>query len=268
VFALRFQKLADLERPRAQEIILAELPREIAASRLALDKAFKINELVRAVHLESYEWYGFTLGTRSRPELVADVGLPGNLDNVEDYAGISPELIAAFQESLPQDAVINGWIHSHGSLDFRGFSATDEANQLTVLDYVTARLRLPVAKREVLIKDLVLLTEGQYTDADLELGTVCLITDEPVSRARIMETVLGGFCYSIVVGDEGWHRQEILYKTRSVLSGQVTVTRKTAEIAIVDEVKRLHSAEIEALREEVREKIKPVAYKLPKLESV
>jgi hypothetical protein len=244
------------------------MPQVIAAARYALDKAFKINELVLAVHRQSYEWYGFTLGPRSRPELVADVGLPGNLDNIEDYTSISPELIAAFQESLPEDLVINGWIHSHGSMEFRGFSAMDEANQMTVLDYVTARLRFPVAKREVLIKDLALLTEGRYSEQDLERGAVCLITDAPVSQARIMETVYGGFCYSIVVGDGGWHRQEILCKTRGVLSGQIALTKKTAELEIVDESRRLQAPEMEALREEVRDKIKPVAYKLPKLESV
>lgn len=265
---MRFKKLADLQRSQPREITLAELPQEIAALRYCLDKAFKINELVQIVHHQSYEWYGFTVGRRSQPELVVDVGLPGNLDNVQDYTSISPELIAAFQESLPGELVINGWIHSHGSMNFKGFSAIDEANQVTVLDYVTARLRLPVAKREVLIKDLALFTEGHYAERDLEQGTVCLITDAPVSKARIMETIYGGFCYSIVVGDDGWHRQEILYKTRSVLSGQTAVTRKTAEIRVVETDKVLGHEEIETLREEVREKIKPIAYTLPKLESV
>lgn len=265
---MRFKKLADLERPRPREIILREMPQEIPAVRYALDKAFKINELVLALHHQSYEWYGFTLGPRSRPELVADVGLPGNLDNVQDYTSISPELIAAFQESLPKALVINGWIHSHGSMDFRGFSALDEANQMTVLDYVTARLRFPVAKREVLIKDLALFTEGQYSERDLERGAVCLITDAPVNQARILETVYGGFCYSIVVGDGGWHRQKILCITRSILSGQTAVTGKTAEIDIIEEDRTLQAAELEALREEVRDKIKPIAYKLAKLESV
>ncbi|MBM4273858.1 MAG: hypothetical protein FJ134_05275 [Deltaproteobacteria bacterium] len=265
---MRFKKLADLKRAQPREVILAELPREIAAIRYCLDKAFKINELVRDVHHQSFEWYGFTLGSRNRPELVADVGLPGNLDNVRDYANISPELIAAYQESLPEEVVINGWIHSHGDLEFKGFSTIDEANQMTVLDYVTARLRLPVAKREVLIKDLALLTEGRYAQSDLEQGTVCLITDAPVSRARIMETVYGGFCFSIVVGDDGWRRQEILYKTRSVLSGQTTVSRRTAEIEVIDTGKTLTAEEIEVLRDEVRQKIKPITYTLPKLESV
>ncbi|NIR12799.1 MAG: hypothetical protein GWN86_02125, partial [Desulfobacterales bacterium] len=53
---------------------------------------------------------------------------------------------------------------------------------------------------------------------ELEQGSVSLITDAVVSEAILMETIYGGFSYSIVIGDEGWHEQEIHYKERGVIS--------------------------------------------------
>ena len=256
---MRFQRLSELKPPRAHERILATLPEEIRMAEVALAKAFRLNELVRAIHKGSYEWYGFTLGSREEPELVADIGLPRNDRNVTDYTSVGPERIAEYQESLPRDRVITGWIHSHGILDFKGFSGTDEENHATVLDYVTALLRKPVAKREVVIKDLVMLSKGDYGETDLERGSVSLITDVPVGEARILETVYGGFCYGIVIGDRGWHRQEIHYKWRGILSGQTTASRKEARVAFVATGRLLTQVDIDALAEEVREKIKPEA---------
>jgi hypothetical protein len=256
---VRFQRLSELKPPRPHERILATLPEEIRMAEYAMAKAFQLNELVRAIHKGSYEWYGYTLGSREEPELVADIGLPRNDRNVTDYTSVGPEGIAEYQESLPRGRVITGWIHSHGILDFKGFSGTDEENHATVLDYVTALLRKPVAKREVVIKDLVMLAKDDYGETDLERGSVSLITDVPVGEARILETVYGGFCYGIVIGDGGWHRQEIRYKWRGILSGQTTASRKDAGMALVATGRLLTQADIDSLAEEVREKIKPEA---------
>jgi hypothetical protein len=256
---MRFKDLSGLARPRESETALAALPEEIAMAKVAMRKAFKINELVRAIHGGSYEWYGYTIGSREEPELIVDIGLPVNDRNVPDYTSVAPEGIAAYQESLHRERVINGWIHSHGSLDFEGFSETDERNQATVLDYVTSLLRKPVAKREVVIKDLAMLVEGRYGEKDLERGSVSLVTDVPVGRARILETVYGGFCYSVVVGDGGWHRQEIRYKRRGILSGRATESRKDAKMVLVDTGHVLTQRDIDALAEDVREKIQPAA---------
>jgi hypothetical protein len=265
---MRFESLASLKRPAGGEIILGALPEKIFLTRYASDKAFKINELVRTLHQDSFEWYGFTIGTRDHPELICDLGLPRNTENIQQYTRVDAEMISGFQEGLPPDRIITGWIHSHGSMNFQGFSSTDAANQLTVLDYVTARLRRPLAKKEIVIQDLALLAQEAFSPQDLEKGNVCLITDVPVTSAQIWETVYGGFCYSIVVGDAGWHHQEIYYKTRGILSGETRVSHQDAELVLVDTGRTLTESDITALREEVKEKIQPLTYTLAKLESV
>jgi hypothetical protein len=140
---MRFKSLTDLKRREPREIFLAALPLTMPIIRFALDKAFKISELVRHLFQESFEWYGFTLAAREQPETVIDIGLPRNDENILEYVSLSPEKIAAYQETLPPELVINGWVHSHGSLDFKKFSAIDDANQRTVLDYVTTKIPWP-----------------------------------------------------------------------------------------------------------------------------
>lgn len=254
---MRFRGLADLRRAGGGEIVLAGLPERILMARYALEKAFKACELVRALHNESCEWYGFTIAHRGNPELIVDIGLPENDQNLADYTSVGPERIAAFQESLPREQIINGWIHSHGDLAFEHFSLTDERNQATVLDYVTTRLRKPVAKREVVIRDLALLLKDRWEEADLSRGSVALITDAPVREARIIETIYGGFCYAIVLGDGGWHRQEIHCRRRGILSGQTTDSRTEAALVPVETGRALTAADVEALRREVQEKVRP-----------
>jgi len=254
---VRFKGLAALKRPEGYEVMLAGLPEQIPMARYALSKAFKISELVRAIHKDSYEWYGFTIASRGNPDLIVDIGLPRNDQNLSDYTSVGPEKIAAFLESLPRDQVINGWIHSHGSLPYEQFSLTDVRNQGTVLDYVTALLRKPVAKKEVLIRDLTILVKDRWTEKEMERGSVTLITDAPITEARVIETVYGGFCYAVVIGDAGWHRQEIHYKRRGVLSGQVVEERREANLVLVDTGRNLMGADIQRLEEEVRVKIQP-----------
>ena len=72
-----------------------------------------------------------------------------------------------------------------------------------------------------------------------------------------METVYGSFCYSIVIGDTGWHEQEIHCRKRGILSGHTTVSSKGANIEFVDTGKTLSNIDICALNDEVKEKIKP-----------
>ncbi len=265
---MRFKSLAELKREEAYEIVLAPLPQDIKLTSYAKAKAFKINDLVRQIHQDSYEWYGYTLGSKDNPECIIDIGLPRNDENIQHYTRIGPENIAAYLESLPGERIINGWIHSHGDLEFQGFSETDAENQRVVLDYITPLLKKPVAKRELVIRDLVFLVQGRWREEDLEKGSVSLITDVPISEARIMETVYGGFCYAIVIGDSGWHRQEIHYKRRGILSGQITFSKKEADIVLLETSRSLTQLDIAALQEEVRTKIQPLKYVLPKLESV
>jgi hypothetical protein len=254
---MRYRGLADLMPAEGFEATLATLPEQVRMTRHAFAKAFKISGLVREVHKESYEWYGFTVARREDPELVTDILLPANEENLVDHTRVGPEAIAASRESLPRDRVFNGWIHSHGSLAHEKFSAVDDENQSAVHDYVTTLLRKPVAKREILIRDLAILVKGRWTERDLAHGSVAVITDAPVSEARIIETVYGSFCYAIVIGDSGWHRQEIHYRRRGILSGRTTEERRDAELLLSGAESPLTEAETQALTEEVRARIRP-----------
>ena len=254
---MRFKSLSDLKRQKPKEVVLANLPQEISITHYAKEKAFKISELVREIHDESYEWYGFTLADKDNPELIIDIGLPRNAQNLEEYATINPEGIAEYHDSLAGDTLINGWIHSHGALHYTHFSHTDEENHATVLDFVTARLKKTVAKKEIPIQDLQLLVKNEFEEEELEQGSVSLITDAVVSEALLMETIYGGFSYSIVIGDEGWHEQEIHYKERGVISGHSHVSKKSADLVLIDNGRSLTQAEIHVLSEEVEEKIQP-----------
>ncbi|UCD89423.1 MAG: hypothetical protein JSW04_13530 [Desulfobacterales bacterium] len=254
---MRFKNLSQLKRPAPLSIAFGNLPQHILMATYAKDKAFKINELVASAFEESFEWYGFTLAPIDQPELIVDIGLPKNDLNLQDYTTLSSTRIAEFQELLAEDAIINGWIHSHGALNYKHFSDTDEKNHLTVLDFVAARTRKPLAKREIAIQDLVLLEKDRFVEEDLRKGSVSLITDGPVTEANIMETVYGSFCYSIVIGDEGWHEQKIHYQERGVISGYTTVRSKAADIEFVDIGRSLSSHDIRSLRDEVEKKIRP-----------
>jgi hypothetical protein len=255
---MKLKTLSVLRRREAQEIVLAPLPEEILIARFAREKALTVNELIRKVHGKSLEWYGYTLGDRAKPDLVIDVGLPRNAQNVAEYTALTPQMIQEYQESLPASLVITGWIHSHGNLAFHEFSKVDEENHLTVLEYVNSLLRKPVAKREILVEGLSFLVKGRYTREELAQGSVALVTDAPVREAQILETVYGGFCYGIVIGDGGWHRQQILYKSRGILSGETRVSKRETELVLVDTGRALTQTDMNALSEQVRRNIRPV----------
>ena len=263
---MRFKALKDLARAAPQEIVLASLPEQVLMTDFAKAKAFLVSELVQRVHGEAFEWYGFTLGERARPEVVVDVGLPENDENQEVYTSLTPEGIAAFQETLPAGRIINGWVHSHGTLEYRKFSPVDDINQLTVLDFVTSLLKVPLAKKEVVIRDLALLLLEEEEAARLAAGSVTLLTDVPVGRARLLETVYGGFCFGIVIGDAGWTQQEIHYKTRGVLTGETHVSKRETDLTLVETGKVLTTSDLEALELEVKERLRPIPYTLEKLE--
>lgn len=254
---MRLKSLSEIKRPEPEEVVLSTLPQQIPMMRFAREKAFKISELVRNIHKESYEWYGFTIADRDNPEVVIDIGLPNNDQNVHEYTGIGPERIAQYQESLPPELLINGWVHSHGKLNYQQFSNIDAQNHLTVLDYVTSLLRKPVAKREILVSDMTLLVQGEYTRSDLMKGSVSVVTDVPVTEVRIMETVFGGFSYGIVIGDGGWHKQEIYYRTRGILTGRTIVSMREAEIVFIDGERSLTASDVDRLAEQVAKKISP-----------
>jgi len=254
---MRFKNLSQLKRPKPLEITLKSLPRHILMAEYAKHRAFKINELVGVLFEESFEWYGFTLAHKDHPELIIDIGLPHNDLNLQDYTALGSERIAQFQELLQKELIINGWIHSHGALNYKHFSHTDEQNHLIVLDFIAPRTRKPLSKKEVAVQDLILLEKDRFIEKDLEKGSVCLITDGPITEAKIMETVYGSFCYSIVIGDGGWHEQEIHCRERGILSGHTTVRSQTANIEFVDTGRSLSQSDISELSNEVKEKIKP-----------
>ena len=88
-----------------------------------------------------------------------DVGLPDNAENQENYTRLSPELIAPIGVHArgPPHQRLAPLPRGHGGpplVDGRG-------NQATVLDYVTSLLAMPVAQKEVVIRDLALRVLGE-----------------------------------------------------------------------------------------------------------
>jgi hypothetical protein len=254
---MRLKTLSQLERSEPLQIILGNLPQSIMMAEYARARSFKISELIREVFKDSYEWYGFTLADPAHPERIIDIGLPENNMNLQDHTTLGSTKIAEFHESLPKDRTINGWIHSHGALNYKHFSATDEKNNRTVLDFVAAGTRRALAKREIPIRDLVMLEKDRFDEKDLEKGSVALITDKPITEAKIMETVYGSFCFSIVIGDSGWHEQQIHYRESSILSGREALWSQSTKIEFIDTRRTLSPEEIQAIRKEVKEKIRP-----------
>lgn len=254
---MKIKSLSEIRMGKTLRFKLKDLPSEIHITEYAFKKAFKISELVRHIFEGSFEWYGFTIANRNNPELIVDIGLPVNEQNVQYYANINPQMIAEFQQSLDVEYIINGWIHSHADLGYKEFSETDERNQITVLDFVSSLLRKPVEKREILIRELSILTEGKYEKKDLERGSVTLITDVPVGSARLLETVYGSFSYSILIGDEGWHIQQIHYKTTGILSGQTHIEKKDAELIKVETGITFSEKDIDKLGRLIRERLNP-----------
>ncbi len=254
---MRFKNLSQLKRPKPLTLTFGNLPQHITMATYARDRAFMINQQVRSIFEKSFEWYGFTLAREDYPEFVVDIGLPKNDLNLQDYTTLGSERIAEFQESLPKEIIINGWIHSHGALNYKHFSETDEKNHQTVLEFVASRTRRVLAKKEIIIQDLVLLEKDRFVEQDLAKGSISLITDGPVTEAKIMETIYGSFCYSIVIGDEGWHEQNIHYKERGILSGYRRAKSKTADIEFIDSGRSFSPGDVHALRNEVQKKIKP-----------
>lgn len=254
---MRLRSLSTIKRTDPGEVILGNLPRNIPITRYALQRAVSISGLVRRIHGDSFEWYGFTLAEREDPECIIDIGLPSNDRNVERYARIGPENISAFQDSLPGDVLINGWIHSHGKINLREFSRVDEINHLTVLDYVATFIKRPVSRREVVVDDLRLFSERNVREADPAAGSVWIVTDDPVLRAALFEIVQGSFCYGLLVGDGGWYRQEIYYRTRGILTGTDNLYSNHAEMLPIDSGRVFTKDDEEALAREIKNRIKP-----------
>ncbi len=103
-----------------------------------------------------------------------------------------------------------------------------------------------------------MLLEGQYSTEDLKKGSIALITDAPVGSVRLLDTIVGGFSYAIVIGDSGWHQQKISYKMTSMLSGTTTKSYLSPEtIEFIPTDKSFNFRAKAKLRREVKEKIKP-----------
>jgi len=256
---VRIKSLEDLKQD--PEIIqLSTLPANISIHDYALKKAYKINELVKKNYYSSYEWYGYLLGKKENPEVVIDIDLGKNKENGFAYTKISEEDISKFLEKLSKDIIINGWIHSHGNLNYRHFSGTDEENIKKVLNFVSPLTRKPIQKREIIIKDLNIINEN-YNIEDLKKGSVTVVVNNREAKnIKIFETIYGSFSYNIVIGDEGWNEKSIAYEEKGVLTGCYKMQTKPCELEMILTGKKLSKYEIKKLEEEVKEKIKPYPY--------
>lgn len=254
---MKVKRLADLKRPSMLEIRLGRFPDRVTMTGYARNKALAVSAVVRELYGGSYEWYGLTVGEESRPEVIIDIGLPRNAANLQQYTSLDSRDLLAFQEELQSGWVINGWIHSHGDLNYHDFSPVDEANHRVVLDYVASRVRRPLVKREIRIDGLTVVAGKDVPEEKLKEGTVTILTDGPVGKARILETLYGAFCFAVLVGDSGWMLQRIVTKTRGILTGTSVYGNMEAPLVLEAPHRELTEGEMEKLREEVRRKVRP-----------
>ena len=244
----------------SKSIQLETLPINISIYDYALEKAYKINELVKKNYRSSYEWYGYLLGKKENPEVVIDIGLGKNKENGYAYTKISEEDIAKFIDELSKDLIINGWIHSHGNLNYRHFSGTDEENMKKVLNFVSPLTKRPIQKREIIIKNLNIVDEN-YNIEDLKKGSVTVVVNNKETKnIKIFETIYGSFSYNIVIGDEGWNEKSIAYEEKGVLTGYYKIQTKPCELEMILTGKKLRKDEIRKLKGEIKEKIKPYSF--------
>lgn len=254
---MRLKKLSNLKRSTLLEVPLGSLPDRVRMTGYARTKAFAVSALVRELYGESYEWYGFTLGQVERSEVITDIGLPRNATNLLQYTRLDPADLLAFQGELGAGRLINGWIHSHGDLQYHGFSPVDEANHRTVLEYVASRVRRPVVKREIRIEGLTVLQDTAWDPEQLKEGHVTVLSDVPVGRVRILETVYGSYCFAVVIGDAGWMQSQIVTKMRGILTGLTLYGSTEAPLEVQEPTRGLTALEKENLRQEVQRKIRP-----------
>lgn len=254
---MRLKKLSNLKRSALLEVPLGSLPDGVHMTGYARNKAFAVSAAVRELFGESYEWYGLTLGEEARPEVITDIGLPRNAANLLQYTRLETADLLAFQEELGAGRLINGWIHSHGDLQYHRFSPVDEANHRTVLEYVASRVRRPVVKREIRIEVLTVLEDTVWDPEQLKEGQVTVLTDGPARRARILETVYGSFCFAVVIGDAGWMQSRIVTKRRGILTGLTLYGDTEAPLEVHEPTRELTALERDNLRQEVQRKIRP-----------
>jgi hypothetical protein len=249
------------------EVIIEELPKKVKIIDYALEKGFTINRLVREIYGRSYEWYGFLIAEKKQPEVIIDIGIPENAVNSYTYTKVEPEQVQKFlielKENGKDDYFVNGWIHSHGNLGFRQFSSTDEQNMKVMLNFTSSHTTKPIAKKEVLISNLAVVSQnGKPIEEILKEndGSIVIITQNEPGELRIFDTIYGCFGYSIVIGDEGWSKQKIMYRKHSIISRIDEYWTEDAEIELIETEKRIENVELEALKEEIKQKIKPYSW--------
>ena len=258
---MRIESLGDLMRSPPKEYRFIEPLHDVQMTDYALEKAFRISKLVKKVHRQSVEWYGFMIADIEDPYLTIDVGLPQNATNAHAYTGITAQQIDAFQRGLPPDRIVNGWIHSHADLNYRQFSGTDLANHWTVLDYVGSVIKEAVSKREIRIDDLSRLVQDQLDERDMRQGSLSLVTDVPVDEVALFEQIMGSSAYAVVIGDEGWSCQEVIHKEYGLVTGATTYNRQSDidEVGLVIEQSgvRMTWKEQRMLKKQVKHCIRP-----------
>ena len=256
--------LRELRKREGLEIILGELPNKVKITDYALEKGFKINELVREIYGRSYEWYGFLIARMKEPEIIIDIGLPKNKENDYSYTSVDPEGIGKFLDELRKNSkeeyFINGWIHSHGRLNYRRFSYIDQENMKKVLNFVSSFTTRPIAKKEIIINNLTVVTKNKGPIEEIlkkDKGSITIVTQKEPGEIKIFDTIYGAFAYSIVIGDERWSEQEIMYRKYSLISKIDEYWTNETEIELIQTNKRISDREIEALKKEIDEKINP-----------
>ncbi len=197
---------------------LALVPKTVRVTEDVLNKAFTLCQLVKEVHEESMEWYGFLLAKRTQPELACDFTF-GKQDSSAGHTKMSGEDIAKcieeIESSRGKEWIINGWIHSHAGFN-TFFSGTDQENRMTVLNSVYANTRRQFQRPYQFMQgeqsvckldDTLMLSSASPTDPVVivsgeDAKSVSPELLQKIFKSRMLQEAWLGFSYSIVVNEK------------------------------------------------------------------
>ena len=268
-------------RTTLEEVPVYTLPEKIQISSYAIEKAYKICDLVHKKH-GLLEWYGLLLAEKANPAVIKEILIPEQENTGGETKAEGHALATAFEEKKTQYAdkyLVVGWIHSHASYKTY-FSSTDDDNIETVLNSVhlntKKKYREPlqlIEGKEIreLKEDKLVIGGTLSTDGSLEVTAqnkeALKQLHEQGMNIKVDKPILMGWSYNIVVNNKHEHYSEIAIKTEKPLEDETDTSRYEAELDIQKEEKVLDP---EVLEKEINEKVKKKVfyYESPKVKYI
>ncbi|MBI2583760.1 MAG: hypothetical protein HYW25_03780 [Candidatus Aenigmarchaeota archaeon] len=263
-------EILGLDEERRVEDEEITFPKTVRIGRGAMEKAYAICDAVKEAR-GSIEWYGLLVSRKEEPVIVRDVAI-GNQRSTSGHTEIDGEELAVLAGSIRREFgdefTVTGWIHSHGSLP-AFFSDTDQTNMLNVLNSVRLNTqgRFMQAYRFIEGKKTVsldrdhgeiVLRGGLATDPEARIsgaggdGRI----SELLPRLYVRQPVMVGWSHSVVVNDSRESKGSVSVHKEYLLSEKAETWSQDADIEVVEGKDYEIKVDRDALRKEVKKKVK------------